>query len=546
MIPLVLQEAAVGVMLGCLLSWPFWVMHALGCIIDNQRGATLSSSIDPANGIDTSEMANFLNMFAAVVYLQNGGLVTMVDVLNKSYQLCDPMNECTPSLPPLLTFINQVAQNALVLASPVVLVLLLSEVFLGLLSRFAPQMNAFAISLTVKSGIAVLIMLLYFSPVLPDNVLRLSFQATGLSSWFYERGRRMSSNKTEKPTKKRLEDSAKKGQSFKSKDLIIACLTLGGIAYLVSYGSFNEFMGIIKIIIADNFDQSMADYSLAVFGIGLKYLIPFMLLCLVCSALPALLQAGFVLATEALKPNLSALNPVEGAKKLFSMRTVKDTVKTLLYLSSFVVAAIICWKKYKVEIFSQLNGNVVDIAVIWRELLLALVLTCLACALIVLLLDAIAEYFLTMKDMKMDKEEVKREMKEQEGNPEVKSKRREVHMEILSEQVKSDIENSRLIVANPTHITIGIYFKPELMPIPMISVYETNQRALAVRAYAEKVGVPVIVDIKLARSLFKTHRRYDLVSLEEIDEVLRLLVWLEEVENAGKDVIQPQENEVRH
>ncbi|MDJ3353410.1 EscU/YscU/HrcU family type III secretion system export apparatus switch protein, partial [Salmonella enterica] len=56
----------------------------------------------------------------------------------------------------------------------------------------------------------------------------------------------------------------------------------------------------------------------------------------------------------------------------------------------------------------------------------------------------------------------------------------------------------------------------------------------------------VIVDIKLARSLFKTHRRYDLVSLEEIDEVLRLLVWLEEVENAGKDVIQPQENEVRH
>lgn len=356
----------------------------------------------------------------------------------------------------------------------------------------------------------------------------------------------MSSNKTEKPTKKRLEDSAKKGQSFKSKDLIIACLTLGGIAYLVSYGSFNEFMGIIKIIIADNFDQSMADYSLAVFGIGLKYLIPFMLLCLVCSALPALLQAGFVLATEALKPNLSALNPVEGAKKLLVCARLKIRSKPYCISHPLWWPPSFAGRNIRLKSFSQLNGNVVDIAVIWRELLLALVLTCLACALIVLLLDAIAEYFLTMKDMKMDKEEVKREMKEQEGNPEVKSKRREVHMEILSEQVKSDIENSRLIVANPTHITIGIYFKPELMPIPMISVYETNQRALAVRAYAEKVGVPVIVDIKLARSLFKTHRRYDLVSLEEIDEVLRLLVWLEEVENAGKDVIQPQENEVRH
>lgn len=188
LVPLIIREVAVGSMLGCLLSWPFWVMHALGCIIDNQRGATLSSSIDPANGIDTSEMASFLNMFAAVVYLQSGGFITMLDVLNQSYQLCDPMNECTPSLPPLLTFINRIVQSSLILASPVVAVLLLSEVFLGLLSRFAPQMNAFAISLTVKSAIAVLIMLFYFSPVLPESVLKLSFQATGLSDWFYERG----------------------------------------------------------------------------------------------------------------------------------------------------------------------------------------------------------------------------------------------------------------------------------------------------------------------------------------------------------------------
>ncbi|WP_411904912.1 flagellar biosynthetic protein FliR, partial [Salmonella enterica] len=130
----------------------------------NQRRATLSSMIDPAKRIVTAEMANFLNMFACVCYLQHGGLVTMVDVLNKSYQICDPMNECTPSLPPLLTFMNQVAQNALVLASPGVLLLLLSEVFLGLFSRFAPQRNAFAISLTVKSGIASFILLCLFSP----------------------------------------------------------------------------------------------------------------------------------------------------------------------------------------------------------------------------------------------------------------------------------------------------------------------------------------------------------------------------------------------
>lgn len=347
------------------------------------------------------------------------------------------------------------------------------------------------------------------------------------------------SNKTEQPTRKRLQDAAKKGQSFKSRDLVVACLTLCGVAYLVSFGSLVELMGAFRQVIAGGFQQDMQGYAQAVVWLGIKLLLPIFLLCIVASALPSLLQSGFVLASEALKLNLEALNPVNGFKKLFSLRTVKEAVKALLYLTSFVVAVLVLWHKHKALLFAQLNGDPMGMAAIWRELLLALVLTCLGCIVAVLVLDAIAEYFLFMNDMKMDKQEVKREMKEQEGNPEIKSRRREAHMEILSEQVKSDIENSRLIVANPTHIAVGIYFKPELLPIPFISVMETNQRALAVRAYAEKVGVPVVRDIPLARRIFASHRRYSLVSLDEVEEVLRLLMWLEQVENAGAEASEP-------
>ncbi|MBY0446988.1 MAG: EscU/YscU/HrcU family type III secretion system export apparatus switch protein, partial [Burkholderiales bacterium] len=169
-------------------------------------------------------------------------------------------------------------------------------------------------------------------------------------------------------------------------------------------------------------------------------------------------------------------------------------------------------------------------------LLLSLVLTCMGCIVLILVLDALAEYFLHMKDMKMDKQQVKTEHKEQDGNPEIKSKRREVHQEILSEQIKSDVSNSKLIIANPTHIAIGIFYKPEIIGVPFISLIETNQRALAVRAYAKKVGVPVIRNIALARRLLKTHRRYSFIQVEEIEEVLRLLAWLDQVENADKDL----------
>ncbi|MDE1711673.1 flagellar biosynthetic protein FliR, partial (plasmid) [Chromobacterium amazonense] len=79
--------------------------------------------------------------------------------------------------------LNQVVSQAVVLASPVVAALLLSEVLLGLLSRFAPQMNAFSVSLTVKSLIALLMLLLYFGPVLPEKVAQLAFPASALSGW---------------------------------------------------------------------------------------------------------------------------------------------------------------------------------------------------------------------------------------------------------------------------------------------------------------------------------------------------------------------------
>ncbi|MFP2240070.1 EscU/YscU/HrcU family type III secretion system export apparatus switch protein [Pseudescherichia vulneris] len=354
----------------------------------------------------------------------------------------------------------------------------------------------------------------------------------------------MSGSKTEQPTPKKKKEAAEKGQSFKSKDLIISCLILLGVQYLINTQDAVELMTLLRRVIENGFANDMEGYAKAVFWTGIKIFLPFLLLCIVASALPALLQTGFLLASKALKLNFSALNPVNGFKKLFSLRTVKDVIKSLLFLVSFVCAAIMFWNTNKVTVFAQVNTDVVNMFPIWAKLFGSLVYLCLGCALMVLILDALAEYFLHMKDLKMDKQEVKREHKEQDGDPEIKSKRKELHMELLSDQVKSDIENSKVIVANPTHIAVGIYVNLEVVGIPFISVLETNQRALAVRAYAEKVGVPVVENIHLARRIYKTHRRYSFVSLEELDEVIEVLIWLEQVENAWKsEHVTPPERE---
>lgn len=180
---LLLREAGVGVILGCLLSWPFWVLHAMGNLIDNQRGAMLSSTVDPANGDDTSELANFLQLFAAAVYLAGGGMTLLVETLGRSYEICSPAFDCELRIQPLLEFLDPLLSKTLIIGAPVVAALLLTEALLGLLARFAPQMNAFSVALTVKGAIALLVLMLYFGAHLPDEVLRMATKSNQFSDW---------------------------------------------------------------------------------------------------------------------------------------------------------------------------------------------------------------------------------------------------------------------------------------------------------------------------------------------------------------------------
>jgi len=346
----------------------------------------------------------------------------------------------------------------------------------------------------------------------------------------------MAGEKTEQPTDKKLRDAAKKGQTFKMRDLIVALMLLAAVSYLVWAFSFSAIADLYRGVIAQRFETPMQSYLVELGLTFFKLVLPFIVLCTVVSALPSLLMSRFALASE-------ALNPVEGFKKLFSLRTVKELVKALLYLTMALVAVAVFWNNNKNLIFALLHGRVQEMNAALPQLFIALIATSLACGLPIYLLDALAEYYLHIKNLKMDKHEVKQEHKEQDGNPEIKQQRRQLHMDLINEQIKSDVAQSNFILANPTHIAIGVFFNVELSPAPFISVLETNQRALAVIAYAEKCGVPVVRDIPLARSLYKTVSRYSFIPMEQVDGIYRILEWLYQVENNAIQEFDPPVSE---
>lgn len=181
---LLIKEVVIGLFLAFFLSFPFWFIHAAGCIIDNQRGATLSSTFDPVSGVDTSELANLFNLFIAAVFLCCGGMELVLQAISTSYKVSEPLIFCLPELWPLCSFLTQLMGQALVISSPVVAAFLILEAILGLLSRYAPQMNAFSLALTMKSSVAFFILALYFATAIPSKGIASMLNIDAIQTWF--------------------------------------------------------------------------------------------------------------------------------------------------------------------------------------------------------------------------------------------------------------------------------------------------------------------------------------------------------------------------
>lgn len=181
---LLIKELLIGFILAVIFNMPFWVLYIMGNVVDQQRGATLSSTYDPLSGIDSSELASFFNLFAALVFLLQDGLLYILDVLQLSYRVFDPFSFSLPHFSPFLTLLNLIVSKGLLLASPVIAAFFMIEIILGLLSRYSPQMNAFSLAMSVKSLIAFFILLIYFSIVAPNTIYQLSWSNLIISNYF--------------------------------------------------------------------------------------------------------------------------------------------------------------------------------------------------------------------------------------------------------------------------------------------------------------------------------------------------------------------------
>ncbi len=338
--------------------------------------------------------------------------------------------------------------------------------------------------------------------------------------------------KTEKPTRQRLKKEGRKGKSYSSRDLTAATMLWMGLPTISLFASLDILGALYVDLTRGGFILTPHAAATAALKGLLLALAPVLLACVAGVAFCSLAMSKGIIAAEAIRFDVNRLNPINGFKNIFSLKVVKDLLRSILYLACAALFAWLSIGLWGADVLSLIHATPFQLADGWRHVSLMFAMGLLVALAPVYLLSGWLDHLLFIREMKMEKHELKREQKDNDVKPEVKQRRNEIADE-LSAQVSADTLGSRMVLANPTHIAIGIFLMDDDMPMPFVSVREKGARARKVIALAEANGIPVVRDVRLARSIYFSTRRYHFVNDRNIEAVMGVVRWLRDVERAG-------------
>ncbi|SDI94176.1 flagellar biosynthesis protein FlhB [Natribacillus halophilus] len=315
--------------------------------------------------------------------------------------------------------------------------------------------------------------------------------------------------KTEKATPKKRQDTRKKGQVAKSNDVNTALILLFVFILLFAYAAVpGQFLHDLFMEIYINYvgmaftiENVMALFLDLLFEIAVV-LVPIMLAALIAGVVSNMVQVGVLFAPEAIKPKLSKINPINGIKRIFSARAIVELFKAILKIILVgLVAFGILWL-YADEL---LRLALVDVMDGFHLVSYLTGMIGIASALLLLILavpDYVYQRYDHEKQIRMSKKEVKDEHKKMEGDPLIKSKRRDRAKEMAMQRMMQEVPKADVVITNPTHYAIALHYDGDVMAAPTIIAKGADYTALRMRQVAELNAVPTLENQALARSLY--------------------------------------------
>jgi type III secretion protein U len=313
-------------------------------------------------------------------------------------------------------------------------------------------------------------------------------------------------SKTEEPTHHKLREARKKAQVARSEEFAPTFMLVFAVLYFW-FGWDSMFNNIKEVISSISFIYTM-DFPLALDNVIDKVMskviysivLPFTILMLVAGILGNVLQTGILFSVDPIIPKGDKINPIKGFGRIFS---IKQIIKTLFSIIKIAGMSIIIVYVIRLGIRDYMhNISQCDVncqVLVFQSLLKKLIMILLPILIIVAAMDFIFQRFQFMKDQRMTKDEVKREYKNQEGDPEIKGARKEEQRKMLEQDVNKRIKESRVIIAG-INLAVALKYDDEL-PLPILLAIGKGRMSFKMIEIANKERVKIIADADLASKL---------------------------------------------
>ena len=320
----------------------------------------------------------------------------------------------------------------------------------------------------------------------------------------------MAENKTEQPTPKRIQDARKKGQVWRSRDLtaLLAFVT----AMTVVKATWPAFKKGVRQLFEFGFDklgqpQQLEGVTAAAISLGLRAVLamslPILIAAAVTGAVAEFVIVGPLFAAAPLIPSLEKLNPLRAIKNMFSKRQAFEVIKSVakIAIAGLVVYGAIAGALPEVAL--SVRSGAVEFEALLGQLLFRTSFRVAVLFLVFALLDLWFQRRAYTTDMMMSKDDVRQELKESEGDPHHKARRKELALEILQSAQLDAVKDADVIVLNPEHVAVALRYRAEIDWAPRVVCSGVDDRAEAIKAMARRQGIPLLRHIPLARALLE-------------------------------------------
>ncbi|WP_462410744.1 flagellar biosynthesis protein FlhB [Neobacillus sp. Marseille-QA0830] len=342
--------------------------------------------------------------------------------------------------------------------------------------------------------------------------------------------------KTEKATPQKKQEARKKGQVAKSTDLSNAVVLLTSFAVLSFLGgSMGEYLvqlfrqGFSDWLVMDLNQKSVSLLFTELLKDSVLIAAPLIFAAWLGGFVSTIGQVGFLVSTESLKMDLKKINPVEGAKKMFSARTLVEFIKSILKLIVIsAVTGLFLWKQ-KTVLVNLPQMEPLRMASFLGTLMVKLGLVISAVYFVIAVADLFYQRFELAKSLRMSKQDIKDEFKKTEGDPLIKHKIKEKQRQISQARMMQDVPKAKVVVTNPTHFAVAIAYEAGKTTVPVVVAKGADYLAQKIKEVAKEHRVVIMENKPLARTLYASVEIGEEIPEELFKAVAEVLAYVYKV-----------------